>query len=284
MSEVTDQRELFREEKDSDRALIEQLIAATRLYETSEAVKELLAFTVKLRRFAPFNGLLLHIQKPGLSYAAPAREWFERFGRVPKQGTRPLVVLRTMGPVDFVFDILDTEGRELPESAYAFPALGTLTEARFNSITDQVARLGVELVPLDAGDARAGWIKLVKRSEDPKRRNHYQLAFNANHPAPTRLVTIAHELAHLYLGHLGEDGGLKIRDRRDRPQAEQEVEAEMAAYLVAKRNGVSPRSESYLSNYSGAITNIDLYAVMRVANAIETALGLAANQLKGAAA
>lgn len=284
MSDVASQQELFGAEKDSDRALIEQLIAATRLYETSEAVNELLAFTIKLRRFAPFNGLLLHIQKPGLTYAASAREWFERFGRVPKQGTRPLVVLRTMGPVDFVFDILDTEGRELPKSAYAFPTLGALTEARFNSITDQVVRLGVELVPLDAGDARAGWIKLVKRSEDPKRRHHYQLGFNTNHPAPTRLVTIAHELAHLYLGHLGEDSGLKIRDRRDRSQAERELEAEMAAYLVAKRSGLSPRSESYLSEYKGSFASVDLYAVMRVANAIETAMGLAAHQLRGTVA
>ena len=48
------QQELFPIEEDRDRALIEQLIAATRLYETSDSIRELLEFTVRLRRFAPF--------------------------------------------------------------------------------------------------------------------------------------------------------------------------------------------------------------------------------------
>lgn len=283
MSGADSQQELFPPEEDRDRALIEQLIAATRLYETSEAVAELLAFTVRFRRFAPFNALLLHIQKPGLTFAASAHEWFQRFGRVPKKGTRPLLILRTMGPVDFVFDILDTEGRDVPESVFSFPTLGSLTDQRFDGIVAKIAGLGIELVQLDAGDSSAGWIRLVKRSADPKRKHHYQLAFNRNHPAPTRLVTVAHELAHLFLGHLGEDRGFKIRDRSHRDKAEREVEAEMAAYLVAKRNGLSPKSESYLADYKGAISGIDLYAVMRVANSVEAAMGIAAHQMKGAA-
>jgi len=30
--------------------------------------------------------MLLQVQKPGLSYAASARDWRERFGRTPKEG------------------------------------------------------------------------------------------------------------------------------------------------------------------------------------------------------
>jgi hypothetical protein len=58
------------------------------------------------------------------------------------------------------------------------------------------------------------------------------------------------------------------------------VEAEMAAWLVAKRNGLTPRSESYLSSYAGAMSDIDLYVVMRVTNAVETAMGISSHQLK----
>lgn len=54
----------------------------------------------KLREFAPFNAMLLHIQKPGLTHAATAQDWHKRFGRVPKMGAPPLLVLRTKGPVD----------------------------------------------------------------------------------------------------------------------------------------------------------------------------------------
>jgi hypothetical protein len=263
-----------------ERALIEQLIAATRLYTSTAAVHELVNFAIRLRAFAPFNAMLLHIQKPGLTYAATAADWHQRFGRVPKSGTRPLLVLRVMGPVDFVFDILDTEGREVPEHAFAFPTLGALSEVRFTEITTCVSKGGIDLVELDAGDGRAGWIRRLGKPPEPKGRQRYELAFNRNHPAPTRVVTVAHELAHLYLGHLGADKARDIRDRRDRMHAQREVEAEMAAWLVAKRNGLTPRSESYLSSYSGAMSDIDLYAVMRVANAVEMAMGISSHQLK----
>ena len=67
----------------------------------------------------------------------------------------------------------------------------------------------------------------------PKAKQGYQLAINGNYPLSAQLVTLAHELAHLNLGHLGEDRGRGIRDRRDRTHAQREVEAEMTAYLVA---------------------------------------------------
>jgi len=263
---------------DPERALIEQLIAATNLYETSEAVHELLCFTTRLRAFAPFNALLLHIQKPGLTHAATAHDWWERFKRVPNKGTRPLLILRTMGPVDFVFDILDTDGPPLPEDAFSFPTLGNLSAARFASLMDSVAREGIDVVQLDAGDDSAGWIRLVDKSKARKGRHRYRLSYNKNHSPATCFVTVAHELAHLFLGHLGEDPGRRIPDNRNTPHDLCEVEAEMTAYLVAKRSGLTPRSESYLSNYRGALKELNLYGVMRAANAVETALGISAHQ------
>lgn len=121
-----------------ERTLIDQLVAATRLYNTSESVQELLEFTIRMRRFAPFNGMLLHIQKPGLTHAASARDWLTRFGRTPKLGARPLLILQTMGPVNFVFDILDTEGRDVPPNAFSFPTFGHLSEPRFVSLISKV--------------------------------------------------------------------------------------------------------------------------------------------------
>ena len=73
------QAELFNTQNDTqtpaERALIDQLIAATKLYDSSEAIQELFAFTIRLREFAPFNAMLLHIQKPGLTHAATAHDW-----------------------------------------------------------------------------------------------------------------------------------------------------------------------------------------------------------------
>ena len=263
----------------SERALIDQLIAATKLYNSSKAIHELFEFTIKLRAFAPFNAMLLHIQKPGLTHAATARDWWKRFGRAPKRGARPLLILRTVGPVDFVFDIQDTEGREVPVDAFAFPTFGDMSEQRFAEFTQALRGERIAIHELDAGDEIAGWIRLLERSQSHTGKNQYQLAYNRNHPPPTRFVTVAHELAHLYLGHLGPDRGRRVPDRHDIPHALMEVEAEMTANLVARRNGLKPRSESYLANYQGAFSELNLYAVVRAANAVETALGISAQKL-----
>lgn len=268
------------EEVDSaSRSLIDQLIAATKLYNSSAAVQELIAFIIRLREFAPFNAMLLHIQKPGLTHAATAQDWWGRFGRVPKKGARPLVILRTKGPVDFVFDILDTEGRDVPVDAFTFPTFGNLTDNRFAEIIQTLKKERIDVITLDAGDGRAGWIKLLVASQAKTGKNLYQLAYNRNHDAPTRFVTVAHELAHLFLGHLGADSGRRVSDRRNTPHALMEVEAEMAAYLVARRNGLKPRSESYLAKYKGAFEDLNLDAVTRAANAVETAMGISAQKL-----
>ena len=154
----------------SERALIDQLIAATKLYDSSEAIEELFAFTVRLREFAPFNAMLLHIQKPGLTHAATAHDWWQRFGRVPKKGARPLLVLRMKGPVDFVFDVQDTEGKDLPADAFSFPTFGDLSDHRFAEFMRAVSKEKIDLVELDAGDAHAGWIRLLARSKVSLRR------------------------------------------------------------------------------------------------------------------
>jgi hypothetical protein len=184
------------------------------------------------------------------------------------------------GPVDFVFDIQDTTGPALPESAFKFPTLGTLSEGRFAEIVARVSKDQIEVVTFDGGEGQAGWIRVIARSDAPKGKHRYRLAYNKNHSAPTRLTTVAHELAHLYLGHLGADGGRDVRDRHSIDLDLMEVEAEMAAYLVAIRNGLKPRSESYLSDYKGALSRLDLYGVMRAANAAETAMGVASHQLR----
>jgi hypothetical protein len=264
---------------ETERALIDQLIAATQLYNTSDAIKELFTFTQNLREFAPFNAMLLHIQKPGLTHAATARDWHNRFARAPKEGARPLLVLRTKGPVDFVFDIQDTDGRDVPEDAFAFPTFGELNEDQFDAFIKALRTERIETLALDLGDGMAGWIRLKTASQAKKGKNLYHLGYNRNHDPNTRFVTLAHELAHLYLGHLGPDAGRRVPDRRNTPHALMEVEAEMTAYLVAMRNGLKPKSESYLAHYQGAFKDLKLYDIFRAANAVETAFGIAAQKL-----
>ena len=130
---------------------------------------------------------------------------------------------------------------------------------------------------IDEGDRRAGSIRLVGRPKDPKDYSHYEMSLNRNHQAPVQFVTIAHELAHLFLGHLGQDAKLHIPDRKDLSHRQVELEAESVAYLVCERNGVTSASETYLTSYvkeNTKITDLDVYQVMRAAGQVETMLNL----------
>lgn len=256
------------------RALIDELIASTRLYDSAAAIRELFDFTARLRHVSPFNAMLLHIQKPGLSFAASAKDWDRRFHRWPRPAARPLLVLRSFGPVDFLYDIVDTEGTELPDIAWTFPTTGVVPADWLDSMRGKLRKIFVDFVGLDVGDRDAGHARLVKDSSDPNRFSQFEIGVNRNHPMATRAVTIFHELAHIYLGHCGGDAKRGVSARRPKDVALREVEAESVAYLIARRSGLKPRSESYLSRYHGAFHNLDLHLILKQTGAIERALDL----------
>ncbi|MFN3252319.1 hypothetical protein [Roseibium album] len=261
-------------DEERDRALVDQLIADTRLYDSAKAVKELLEFTVRLRHIAPFNAMLLHIQKPGLSFAARPKDWWGRFRRRPKAHARPLLILRNFGPVEFVYDILDTEGELLPEAAFSFPTSGAVPKGWISAVEQKLRRVEIIITWLDHGDYTAGHARRLSSHRDNKRLECFEVGVNRNHLPAAQLVTLAHELAHIFLGHCGADEKRGVKFNRPEDLALREVEAETVAYLVAKRTGVSPRSESYLDRYQGAFSQLDLHRILKVASTVERELEL----------
>ncbi|WP_431285580.1 ImmA/IrrE family metallo-endopeptidase [Humitalea sp. 24SJ18S-53] len=275
---VSAQPDLF--ETDAARSLLDQLINDSRLYTQSKDYKALLDFVVRLRNFAPFNAMLLQIQKPGLTYAASARDWLERFDRQPKVGARPLLILWPFGPVALVYDVMDTEGQPLPEDAASFVAIGGIDAARMDTFIACAGKKNIECVWIDAGDGKAGSITVTHRGKGEKDPSRYRISINRNHPPPVQFATLAHELGHLFLGHLGRDGNLSVPARRGGGHALVELEAESVAYLVCERNGVTSKSAVYLSNFVEKNTStgaLDLYQVMRAAGHVEALLELTAH-------
>src|SRR5689334_4758752 len=91
------------------RALDDLFLNAAK-YQSTEGYQELLNFITRFHYYAPFNAMLVHIQKPGAKYVLPASRWKRDFGRTIKPAALPIVILQTMGPVMFVFDVSETEG------------------------------------------------------------------------------------------------------------------------------------------------------------------------------
>jgi hypothetical protein len=261
------------------RALLDTLLTSSRLYRTTADYKALLDFVVRLRNFAPFNAMLLQVQKPGLTYAASDADWWVRFGRKPKESARPLLILWPFGPVALVYDVMDTEGRELPQDVASFFAHGSIGESELGAFRQRTGRKNILWDDLDAGDGQAGSIRCVRLATRSGESNTYRILVNRNHPPAGRFATLAHELGHLFLGHLGADKPLSVPSRPKMELATRELEAESVAFLVCKRNGVTSKSETYLANFvdqNTTVGDLDIYQVMRAAGQVETLLGLGA--------
>lgn len=260
---------------EKDRSLLDQLLSDSRLYTQSKDYKDLLDFVVRLRNFAPFNAMLLQLQRPGLSYAATLRDWYDRFGRRPKEGARPLLILMPFAPVALVYDVLDTEGKPLPDDVANFIARGDIDELALKSFGALLREKNIDCLLVDEGDRSAGAIRVVYRATSDKEATHYQIKINRNHDPAVQFGTLAHELAHLFLGHLGSDQKLKIRERYGLDHSQKEIEAESVAFIVCGRKGIELKSQSYLSGFVDAdttIDNIDVYQIMKAAGQVESLL------------
>ncbi|MDT4849131.1 hypothetical protein FQZ97_832420 [compost metagenome] len=106
------------------------------------------------------------------------------------------------------------------------------------------------------------------------------MRINQNHAPNVQFSTLAHELGHLFLGHLGADERLSIPERPPLTHAQRELEAESFAYLACRRNGVDCKSQTFLAEYVSEHTNVDnldIYQLVRAVGQLETLLELTAH-------
>jgi hypothetical protein len=269
---------------------LNELFLQTQRYRSGSEFRALLDFVRRFRSYAPYNCMLLHIQRPGASFVAPASRWLTQYNRQIRPGQTPLVILQPMGPVMFVFDVAQTtplaNAPQLPIEVEApFAAIGTGATKMYFWVVENAKRDGIRTSKQATGSQAAGSIraftgsaaqtvttKLRLKPQSVEVPVRYDVYLSENLDASTSFATLVHELAHLYLGHIGTPNPKWWPDRRHVSHVVEEFEAESVAWLVCTRNGIRPPSERYLAALVASddpIPEIDLDLVLKTARTIE---------------
>jgi len=256
---------------------LDQLFSLTIQYRSSQAYFDLLVFISKFKFYSPFNAFLIHTQKRGAAYVATPQRWLYDYGRSIKPEAQPIVILQPMGPVMFVFDVSETEAipgakdvKPLPpEIDKPFEVLnGKLLNKELELVIENAKRDGIRITTTNDGSQSAGCIRSVHKNHTLVSQKvlsgyekripvytfvavKYELLVNSNGQSPeAQYATIAHELAHLYCGHLGSPDIKLWPDRQNLDHVTEEFEAESVSFLVCQRHGIQTTSPKYLSQYA----------------------------------
>ena len=271
---------------------LDQLFQQVGAYKSSNEYRMLIDVVRRFHYMAPYNAMLINVQKPGSRYVASAAQWKKDFQRAVIPGARPLVILHRFGPVRFVFELGDTaplpDSKPFPEDLLQpFKTKGALSQDAMGNLLSSLPRSGIAYYEADHGTASAGsirpapggsWRELPVAQQIVSVNIFYEMIVNKNMAREDKFATILHELAHLYCGHLGIPPVEKWNfwPRRTRLHiSTSEFEAESVAWLVCERLGVSNPSDKYLSGYlskNNEIPNISLETVLKATNTIESML------------
>jgi len=263
---------------DSDQKALDELFHLTSTYRKQSSFNELINFISGFRAYSPFNAMLIHVQKPGARFVAPAHRWQRDYGRTIKEGARPLVILQPMGPVMFVFDAADTEGDPLPDDVInPFTVGGEKIGNKYTKTLENAMRDGIETHYASMGSQRAGSIRVYSTHKFQIFREepvpvHYSLELKQEATAEENYATLTHELGHLYCGHLGSPSPKWWHSREVTTHQIREIEAESVSHLVCSRFGLKNSSEKYLAGYvdpDAEMPPISLECIMKAAGLIE---------------
>jgi hypothetical protein len=153
-----------------------------------------------------------------------------------------------MHPMMLVYALDETEGESLPEELNKIGRfegkwnVDWLDRTVRNAETHDRIRVDFkELSSTNAGFAT------IRSTEQWKMR----IAIHSGLDEPSRYGVLCHELAHIYLRHLGTDSDHWWPSRVDLDGRSVEIEAETAAFIVTSRLGLAGSSAAYVSRYLG---------------------------------
>ena len=255
---------------------VDEVFKASMRLRNSHNFMGLLDFIARFPNYSAFNGFLLYIQDSSATYVATARTWAKKFRRQPGQNARPLVILAPMAPIRFVFDIRGTEGSPVPSDLLKPAEIGNQLSGKVYSNTRQNCSLqGIAVCETTLSYDTKGTTDRItpalrKQYKDLniQKDTSYLIHLNKTHRLEEKYSSLAHELGHIFCGHLGIDRYAWWPERENLKIDSEEIEAECVAYLVCRRKGLRACSEKYLSNYAGTNREIPAFSLNAVLQAV----------------
>lgn len=159
---------------------------------------------------------------------------------------QPMLILAPMHPVLLVYDVDQTEGEELPASFNNFAKFhGEWDDKWKEKLTENANRYKLRIDYKTLSSSHAGFATYASRDKQWKMR----IAIHDKLDNPSRFGVLCHELAHIFLGHLGGDKDLWWPSRLNLDHHSKEIEAEAVAFIVTQQLGLKGSSSVYVSGH-----------------------------------
>lgn len=255
---------------DSNITNLEKLFTEVRSFRSSKYYRDMLNMCAKFKHLSPYNVMLINMQKPLSRYVLKEQDWKRKFHRRIKPNAQPLIILVPFGPIDYLFEIGDTEPDDtFPMSddeileTIARP-FKTRYEVRDNQLKDLMLGCAYHGITFDmtmnAGVDYGADIRLLKQSATNKNVKlkkecfldlpaPYMISVNKAASRGEQFAAIVHELGHFFCHHLPAPDGWEPWDVRHLPHNAEEFEAESVAWLICERLNIGNPSAAYLSGY-----------------------------------
>jgi hypothetical protein len=261
-------------DQENVRKAVDDLTSRALAYRTGPELKALFDFMKRFPHLAPYNAALLHVQNPDIQFALRAPVWEHKYARRVVSGARAYVILQTMGPVAFVFDLSDTKPinpkRDLIPAIVKnpFPAKGQPPAGALQRLIAACLKIRIVVQEQDIATNYAGHV--IRLGEGT-----FRVALNSKHTEAQHVGAVAHELGHVFCGHLGAVQHGFWLDKSNVPEDVSEFEAESVAYVVTDRLNLDIGSVQYLAEYLSddkPLPNYSLDTVLRAVAKIEQML------------
>lgn len=270
---MIDQLNLF--QTPSDSFSLDELFRRSKYLRTTEKFVDLLKFVKKFKNYSTFNNTLIFLQNPNATYYATASHWYKNFNRCIKDDARPMIILAPMTPVLFVYDLQDTYGYDIPDYLINPAEVnGDLEPVIYDKTVENCKRDKIfvrrKKLPLYNTNTSSKY----KFVSEPKSFHNAKavITINEEYNINDAYSSLSLELAHIYLGHLGNDKDEWWPDRRSLNKNQMEFEAEAVSYLVSGRAGIKTRTEDFFIvclNNEEELQGVNIELISKTAALIE---------------